>query len=185
MYLNPTHRPLRVRGAGMIEVMLAMLLFSLALLGVAGAQLQALRLSNEASQLMLAGMLATDLLQLGGDNPAAAAVFARQELGGIELTSPVNCRAVDCAPRQLAEFDLAEWVARLRGTVVNAGGESRGGGLASGRACARLDGNQMGLTIAWHSGDPLPGGDSGCGRGLFGAGDGARQLLQFGRGVAP
>jgi type IV pilus assembly protein PilV len=100
------------RGDSLVEALVALVLLSLGLLALAGAQTQALGTALEARQRAVAMSLAAELAERMLDHPAAL----RQ--GGYQLapvaTLPsgdagLRCRPGDCPPDARVADDLTQW----------------------------------------------------------------------------
>jgi type IV pilus assembly protein PilV len=138
----------RQRGAGLIEVAIALLLLSIGALGLGKMQLTARRLDFEALQRAEAAALANDLLERLRVNRPAVAAYASTALGGQPPPAPpADCAAGTCNPDQLQAWDLWQWQRALSG-ATSAGSS---GGLVEARACLAVDGKQVTLGIAWRA----------------------------------
>ena len=105
-----------LRGFSTLEALVAVTVFSIALIGVASMMLTSLR-NNDATQLRTQStMLANEVYEMMLANlPAAEAgnydLSMNAQLG---LAVGHNCSGVsaDCTPAQVAAWDLAQWGAR-------------------------------------------------------------------------
>lgn len=120
----PQRMPLRVRGVGLIEVMVALVVLSIGLLGVANLQLSGLRMTQEAYFHSQAAVLAQDIIDRMRANPAAVADGAYARDSFAEQEEAPRCAPVVLAGSVAAQ-DLALWTQRLAcalpagdGTVV-------------------------------------------------------------------
>ena len=103
-----TRRP--QRGFSMIEVLVTMLIISLALLGTAGLQAYAMRMNQGAQFRSLAVFLVADLAERIEANRAQA--VAGQYVvatSGVPAAVNTTCRDGTCSAAQLAVFDLSQW----------------------------------------------------------------------------
>ena len=141
----------RQRGVGLIEVLIAVLVFSLGMLSLAAMQIGAKRASYEATQRSIATGLARDILERMRGNPDQLDTYVVTNVGDPNglLTAPdPNCAATDCTPAELATHDLVDWESLLAGATEKLGTENSGG-LVSPRACiAHVDGTVT-VAIAW------------------------------------
>jgi type IV pilus assembly protein PilV len=114
----------RSRGFTMLEVLIAILVTSIGLLGVAGMQAFALKNTHSASLRLTASMLATDLIDRMHANQTGVrfALYNQPTLSG--YTSAVsNClTASGCSPQELANNDLNEWQQRVAASLPNGSG---------------------------------------------------------------
>jgi type IV pilus assembly protein PilV len=114
----------RVRGIGLVEVLVALLIVSLAILGFLGLQVQALRQSGTAHLRLVAQQLANDLaerMRANSDPQAGLAAYrfevtqaaqVQRDGTALRLNTPApRCDqpADACPPAQLAAVDLFEW----------------------------------------------------------------------------
>ena len=121
---QPRRVPSRVRGVGLVEVMVALVVLSIGLLGVANLQLSGLRMTQEAYFHSQAAVLAQDIIDRMRANPAAAASGAYLRDSFAEEKKAPRCAPVGL-DGDVADQDLALWTQRLAcalpagdGTVV-------------------------------------------------------------------
>lgn len=182
----------RQSGLGLIEVLIAALVFALGLLGLLGAQISAKKNGMEALQRSVATELARDLLERMRSNPrqlaayrldntvAASAASASLACGGSALSAG---GALPCSPAGLAERDLAEWLQLLGGAATAAtvdGVRGSFAGLLEPRACVVASAGRVSVAIAWRGLEPMAapvGYSCGLGGGWYGPGDELRRVL--------
>lgn len=101
-------------GIGLVEVMLAVLIGSIGMLGLAAGQLAAGRALEDARYQSRATLLAVDMHTRLQANPEHRDLYLVPVLGG-NASAPAagDCRAVRCSPDELARFDLRQWFDRL------------------------------------------------------------------------
>jgi len=129
------------KGTSLVEVMVAVFVFSVGLLGIAALQVQSKRSNFEAIQRTTASMLTNDLVERLRSNTAALNTYitnANLPLGGGQITAEPapNCfsAAAPCTTDELAVHDLWEWEQSIDGAAeVEAGNQS--GGLVSPTGC--------------------------------------------------
>jgi type IV pilus assembly protein PilV len=102
------------RGFSMIEVLVTLLVISLALLGTAGLQAYAMRLNQGGQFRTQAVFLAADLAERIEANKSAAMAGNYEISGTYSSYAPVAgasavCVAASCSQTELADFDLAQW----------------------------------------------------------------------------
>jgi type IV pilus assembly protein PilV len=169
----------RQKGAGLLEVLIALLIFSTGMMGLIATQLAGKKAGYEATQRSIATALARDILERVQANPSQITAYVVHNAGDQEnpLPTPViNCEQVECTPVQLAAFDLWQWESLVLG-VSEKQGMSNVGGLVSPRACIFRQDGAVSVAISWlgatSARDPL---ESACGSdiaGLYDAPDGA------------
>lgn len=139
------------RGVGLIEVLIAVLVFSLGMLSLAAMQIGAKRASYEATQRSIATGLARDILERMRGNPDELDGYVVTNVGDPNglLTAPdPNCANTDCDPAELATHDLVDWESLLAGAAEKLGTENAGG-LVSPRACITHVDGAVTVAIAW------------------------------------
>lgn len=174
----------RQRGVGLIEVLIAVLVFALGVLGMASMQVNAKRTSYDALQRSLATSLARDIVERMRSNPSpgALAIFgAVNNLGGGSIANEPapNCSTSACTPQELAAHDIWEWEQALDGAAEQSG-DANAGGLVSPRACITHNAGVVTVAIAWrgYAGQVNPTGSTcGEGLGLYGTNEVERQLV--------
>lgn len=170
-------------GLGLIEVLMAMLIFALGILGMASMQVNAKRTSYDALQRSIATALTRDIIERMRSNPsdAALAAYVVSDLGGGSLATPsADCISSDkCDVLELAVHDLWEWEQALDGASESLSGVNAGG-LVSPQACITNNAGVVTVAIAWKGfgGKVNPTGSTcGEGNGFYGTGEIDRQLL--------
>lgn len=139
-------RPGKQQGLSLIEVLVALAVLSVGLLGTAALQVQAKRSNLSAVERTTASMLVHDLFERMRANPSMfatyrAAVDATQEVGKAGGTEPnPNCSSStsECSPAELAQYDVWEWEQALLGAAeqsTNGGVTENTGGLVLPFAC--------------------------------------------------
>jgi type IV pilus assembly protein PilV len=109
---NSTNLPRRQRGFSMVEVLVALVVFSLGVLGLIRLQATAVRMSTDARQRAEATFLADQLLaRLLIADPSTAATFAHRPDG-----------SVTCAPTGTASANpvVTEWLTQVTATFPRA-----------------------------------------------------------------
>jgi type IV pilus modification protein PilV len=103
-------RHCRQRGAGLVEVAIALLVLAIGALGLGSLQIAAKRMGFEAIQRTEAAALASDLLARLRANPLALPAYASTGIGeasGAQLPPPgADCDRGGCAPAAWAAWDL-------------------------------------------------------------------------------
>ncbi|MBU0500096.1 MAG: type IV pilus modification protein PilV [Gammaproteobacteria bacterium] len=129
------------RGMSLIEVMVAVFVLSVGLLGVASLQGVAKKANHQAYQRTLATHLVDGIIERIRANPRGAGSYETGKtsyLGG-KATKPTEpsptCAASSCTPAQLAAHDLWEWERAIDGAAITHTDGGDEGGLISPRAC--------------------------------------------------
>ncbi len=124
----------RQRGVTLIEVLTALAVLTIGLLGLAGLQAIGLRSQHSAYLKSQAVLAAQVLLERMRANPAVLAT--NYAIDSLASAAPADCETAPCNPAQLQSFDLWEWkkiLARLPG----------GDGAIS------VHDNQVTITVRW------------------------------------
>ncbi|MFO7551782.1 MAG: type IV pilus modification protein PilV [Haliea sp.] len=182
----------RQSGLGLIEVLVAALVFALGLLGLLGAQISARQHGMEALQRSVATELARDLLERMRSNPRQLEAYQLDNVAPASAAStPRACArpaaaaggSPGCSPAELAEHDLAEWLQLLAGAATVAtvdGAQAAVAGLLEPRACVAVTAGRVSVALAWRGLEPMASpGESSCGTGggWYGPADELRRVL--------
>jgi type IV pilus assembly protein PilV len=178
-----SHMSSAATGSSLIEVMIAMLLFGVALQGLGAAQLAAKFNLDIAQQRSIATLLGRDMAEKIQANHGQLAGYAQ----AIARTSPPetapDCVASSCSAAELALYDVYEWKQLLAGPAQSDVGEGSlhySGGLASPSACIEQDGQTVRVVLAWWGRRSLPNpAGSPCGEesGLYGPNNEHRRVI--------
>jgi len=175
------------KGFSLIEVLLALFVFSFGALGIAGLQLTAKQSNYDSRQRTTASLLASEIAEKMRVNTVGAASYA-SSLEGVDpaaIPGGANCGpGASCDPNTLAQYDLNQWYNAIIGaSETNQNTGTSVGGLVSPSACIRpISPTAFTVAIAWRGKTPLsnPAADPcGSGSGLYGASNEYRRLLVF------
>lgn len=149
----------------MLEVMIAVLILAIGILGIAGLQVTSKRSSYEAIQRSTATMLIRDMIERMRANPEQLDAYTNTGAGrtfspSVVITTAVtNCfgTGANCTAATIATYDLYEWERALTGITEtdDAVGTNNIGGLASPTACitgvslATANSGTVTIAIAW------------------------------------
>lgn len=141
----------RSKGIGMLEFLIALLIFSMGMMGLLSAQLAGKRASYEAAQRSVATALARDILERMRANPGQIHAYQINDAGDASQRFPLpapDCETASCSAVQLAAFDLWQWESLLLGETEKYSGDYAGG-LVSPRACISGDDGHVVVAISW------------------------------------
>jgi type IV pilus assembly protein PilV len=99
------------RGVSLIEVLIAVLIFSIGLIGLAGLMVMATRSSHSAYLRTQVTFLAQTMADRMRANPAA--VWNKSYNATYPTTGTQACTAAGCSPAQLAAHDQQMWSSQL------------------------------------------------------------------------
>jgi type IV pilus modification protein PilV len=184
------YKPERQSGFSLVEILVTLVVTSVALLSSATLQLQSKRSMFDSAQRTTAAHMANDLFNRMRANPTELATYVPAgTIGNGTLAVPAdNCLdpLAACTDTELAIFDLWQWEQHLDGQLeVNSQGAAAGGLMAA-TVCitgpAGLPGSSGYYTVAIAWRGLIDTGSSvinncGTGAGNYGAGDAFRRVL--------
>lgn len=136
--------PHHQRGTNLIEVMVAMSILSIGLLGLAMLQLQGLKHNTDAYLRTQATFLASELMERIRVNLSSAGAYVSDSTTAPAALPSPDCKVTYCTGAQIAQFDLWHWSQAL--SVAT----SPTTGLPEAEyALVAVTGNQYKLTISW------------------------------------
>ncbi|MFK7976312.1 MAG: type IV pilus modification protein PilV [Halioglobus sp.] len=146
-------------GFGMVELMIAVLVFSLGLAGARSAQFIAMQSNYESLQRTQASIFALEMVERILSNPSAVETYV--ELGGYwdggEMVEATECAVQICSAAQLAAADVRQWHAQMLGssTRLNKQWVAR---LRDIKACIARLGWVIEVRVSWSvaTAQPLP-----------------------------
>lgn len=149
------NRPCRVGGFSLLEVMIALFVLSIGLLGIAGMQVTSKRTNYEAQQRVTATTLAQGLLERIRTNSGQLGVYtnggAGYTLTGSTMSSVTCTSAAPCTAANLALYDLYQWEQSMSGVAETQSG-TNAGGLPFPIGCITVDAanaNHITVAVAW------------------------------------
>jgi len=172
------HSPHSQGGFTLIEVLSAIVILSIGLLGIAGLQAVAKKANADAIQRTTATMLANDIIERMRANKGQADLYlisndapftssASTTTSGDDVSGATQCfisggNPVSCTPQQMALFDLRRWREAIIGATETLSGANTGG-LVQPSACITPNSVTVGtetytaytVSIAWRGKSPL------------------------------
>lgn len=143
------------RGATLIEVLVALVILTLGLLGTAALQSSAQNAELESYQRSQALLLAQDMINRINSNRRAARCYETYDEGGNNYVgqgqAPTACSGWGTsATRARADDDMDEWTDMLVGALEQLGGNSVGA-MSGARGCVLFDETEevFRVTVAW------------------------------------
>ena len=106
-YDTPHHISARGQtGVGMVEVLVALVVMSVGMLGIASLYVTTLQAKTTSLSRMKAVNLASDMVDRIRANPGAVASYALAANGATTATA---CESATCTAAQIAAYDLNKW----------------------------------------------------------------------------
>jgi len=105
------------KGVGLPEIMVAMLLLGVAVIGFAGLQVRALGSTNDAMFRTQAMAIAQDLAERMALNPTAKVTYTNN--WDAAAVAANKCEVADCNPLQMAQYDMRTITALAAATLPN------------------------------------------------------------------
>jgi type IV pilus assembly protein PilV len=124
-------------GFSLVEVLVALFVLSIGLLGLAALQTTGLRLNHQSYQRTQATLEAYDIIDRIRANPAGMTAGVYDNIDLSPNPSAVDCMAAGCDTTQMADYDIGQWKASLTSLLSKGqGGICRGTLTLSPYACA-------------------------------------------------
>lgn len=105
----------RIRGITMVESLVALVVTSVGMLGIAGLYVTGIKAGRSALLRTQAVNLASDMADRIRANRRAVMAYDMDAYGGAPAEQ--GCVGDACTPEELAEDDLARWVASIEATL--------------------------------------------------------------------
>lgn len=141
-------------GFTLLEVMIALVIFSIGLLGLAGLQAGGLRSNYTAELRTIAMIQAQDMAERILANPQGVDANAYDNLAAA-IPGQVDCVNANCGPINMANFDHYEWNTANDNLLPAGVGRVQGGGAGTAFTITVMwDEDRSGATGTGCSGDP-------------------------------
>jgi type IV pilus assembly protein PilV len=141
------------RGFSLLEVMIALLVLSIGLLGLAGLQTFSLKFNHQSYERTQATLLIYDIMDRITANPIAARAgnFDNVPAGSMAATyvALASCQTTGCSTSDLANYDLNSWKLQLETSKVLA----QGTGAVTRLNPGDLSGCIYDVTVTWVEND--------------------------------
>lgn len=172
-------------GFTLIEILVALVIFLVSALGIAGLVTRTVQQETESYQRVQAVILLQDMQERLSANRQVASCYAGSDTLGVGFTGTITCGAGTAGQQAIAVADLQQWNNSLKGAAEKSG-TTNVGALIGARGCIRLvDASQQiyRISIAWQGiGDTVVADDK-CGENQYGNETRRRvvsALVQFG-----
>lgn len=138
------------KGFTLIEMLIAAVVLSIGLLGLAGLQAQSLIFNKSAAQRSQATILAYDIIDRMRANKALAEAGAYDSAFNTGPSGSINCETGTCSSGDMVTYDINQWLCLLGGTnetaCTNFGIE---GLLLEGDGEITRNGSIVTVTVRW------------------------------------
>lgn len=139
---QPRPRGQRQHGFSLLEVLIALLVLAIGLLGLATLQTVGLKFNQESYLRSQAVLIAYDIIDRIRANPVAKSAGSYNSVAeSATYTAPTCTGAVTCSTSDIATYDLANWKTRIAST------------LPMGTGAISTSGNRRTVTIKWKEND--------------------------------
>lgn len=150
---EPVVSPLRTgRGFSLIEVLIALAVLTVGLLGLAALQSVGLRIGHEPYERTQATMLVYEMVDRMRANPAGVAGgYYTLAMTGIPPAAPTDCTAAVCTTAaEMAAYDLNQWISTISGATSAYNPGINRPALAGGRGAVTAAGeNLYDVSVEW------------------------------------
>lgn len=146
----PTHR-----GFSLLEVLVALLVLSIGLLGLAALQTTGLRFNHQSYERTQAVLQAYDIIDRMRANKSNDGGTVNSTYNNVSIgTTPgtTNCASTACNGSQLAEYDIRQWNSANATMLKEGRGAICKGTLNASYNCT-LTGNIYQVAVAWKESD--------------------------------
>ncbi|MEW6330471.1 MAG: type IV pilus modification protein PilV [Pseudomonadota bacterium] len=139
---HPRRGGRRQSGFTLVEVLVALLILAIGLLGLATLQTVGIKFNQESYLRSQAVLIAYDIIDRIRANPAAKSAGSYNSVAATATyTAPACSGAVNCSVSDIATYDLANWKARIAAT------------LPMGTGAISTTNNRRTVTITWKEND--------------------------------
>jgi type IV pilus assembly protein PilV len=139
---QPRRRGQRQHGFSLLEVLIALLVLAIGLLGLATLQTVGLKFNQESYLRSQAVLIAYDIIDRIRANPVAKSAGSYNSVAAsATYTAPTCTGAVSCSTSDIATYDLANWKARIAAT------------LPVGTGAISTSGTRRTITVTWKEND--------------------------------
>ena len=118
----PAREPPRKGGFSLLEVLIALVVLSIGLLGLASLQHLSLQRNQSAYHRTVATLLAYDIADRMRANRVALSSYVLSPPAS-SASAPQDCVSATCTPAQLAAYDLSKWLSEMGARLPAAKGE--------------------------------------------------------------
>ena len=136
-------------GFTLVEMLIAVIILSIGLLGLAGLQITSLKFNYSSEQRTQATILAYDMIDRMRANKTLAEAGSYDVAMGDGPAGSVDCRSAACNPASMATYDVNQWLCQLGSSDGAAGCLGITGLLLEGNGSVSRAGSTVTVTISW------------------------------------
>lgn len=103
-------------GSSLVEVMVALFVLAIGLLGVLALQAKSMRFNQSAHSYSQAVYLANSLAERVSVNPSQASEYEKEDADAT-VSASTECDSQGCTAQQLAQWDLKHWIDEITETL--------------------------------------------------------------------
>lgn len=166
------NRQSRNAGFTLIEILVALLIFMLSSLGIAGLVTRTVQQESESYQRVQALILLQDMKEKLSANRQVASCYASTATLGTGFdSSKISCSTGSTAQQAIAVADLQRWDNSLKGAAEK-DGNTNVGALIGARGCIRVvnaDARTYRITVAWQGLGDTVAPENDCGQNSYGS----------------
>lgn len=129
------------QGFSLVEVLIALAVLSIGLLGLAALQTVSLKVGHDSYQRTQATMLAYDMIDRMRANPSALAAGRYNVVAVNTNPGSSDCVSVSCSVNELADYDIRTWHSTLAAK------------LSQGQGTISTSGSTRTITVSWSEND--------------------------------
>jgi type IV pilus assembly protein PilV len=173
---------IHAQGFTLIEVLVALVIVLVGVLGAAGLTVKTVQQEAESYQRVQALALLQEMVDRISANRQVAACYANGGSGwvlGSGASATLLCSSGTSAQQAQAIADLTQWDSHLKGTAEQ-GGSINVGAVIGARGCISLisaTDQTYRITVAWQGLAPTVAPVSSCGQGSYGSNDALRRTV--------
>lgn len=136
------------RGFSLIEVLVALVILIIGLIGIFNLHIVAKRSSFESFQQTLASYYANDIINRMKLNRTQLGGYVGEYTGTPDTAGKECTNTTLCSPTELQQWDIFEWQSALIGEAETIGTQNVGG-LDSPTGCIQVTNNDVLVVIVW------------------------------------
>lgn len=110
------------QGVGIIEVLVALVIASIGLLGIVAIQTNRVKMAQQEVQMSVSTILATEMAERMRANIAGVGTGGYDDVDTSANDTPNNPNCTSCTPSQIADRDIFEWKEKVNRNLIDGKG---------------------------------------------------------------